>query len=288
MLEPAHKLAIGTAQFGMPYGIANQNGQVLKNHVVRILDLAQSNGIKTIDTAKEYGTSEETIGYYLRKRPDQNWRIITKVNNNEMSLSDQVNDSINKLSIIPKVVLSHSVRAYLNPIFCDELHKLKEIGGVKQVGVSVYTNEEMQKILLGTLPDVIQCPLNILDTKLYRNGILDKMKAKKIDIHIRSVFLQGLFYLSDKDIKENFPDAFKAINQLQIIAQDADLTLAELSLLWVCSLDKVDKVILGVDNVEQLKAHQQTLMKKVDPAIFEEALSIHYENENILNPSLWP
>jgi aryl-alcohol dehydrogenase-like predicted oxidoreductase len=113
------------------------------------------------------------------------------------------------------------------------------------------------------------------------------MKAKKMDIHIRSVFLQGMFYLSDKDIQENFPDVFETINQLQIIAQDADLTLAELSLLWVCSLEQVDKVIIGVDNVEQLNAHMETIKKKVDPVVFEEALSIKYENENILNSSLW-
>jgi len=281
------KIAIGTAQFGMPYGIANKNGQVLKVQAAQILDFAHRNGIKTIDTAKCYGNSEETIGYYFRKGTVQNWSIITKVNNNEMSLSDQVNDSINMLSIIPKVVLSHSVRAYLNPNFCDELHKLKEIEGVKQVGVSVYTNSEIQKILFSRLPDVIQCPLNILDTKLYRNGIFNEMKAKKMDIHIRSVFLQGMFYLSDKDIQENFPDVFETINQLQIIAQDADLTLAELSLLWVCSLEQVDKVIIGVDNVEQLNAHMETIKKKVDPVVFEEALSIKYENENILNPSLW-
>ena len=142
-------------------------------------------------------------------------------------------------------------------------------------------------MLAAKTPDIIQCPLNILDTRLYRNGILDKMKANGLEIHVRSVFLQGMFYLPDKILQQSFSDVLPTIRKLRTIAQNADLTLAELSLMWVCSLEQVDKVIIGVDNVEQLMDHIKTLNKNINTAIFEEALSIKYENENILNPSLW-
>ena len=136
-------------------------------------------------------------------------------------------------------------------------------------------------------PDVIQCPLSILDTRLYRNGFLERMKREGIDIHIRSVFLQGLFYLSDEKLLESFSDVSPSIKNLKTIAQDVDISLAELSLLWVSSLNQVDKVIIGVDTLNHLKAHLNTLVKKVDSKVFDDALSIIYENENILNPSLW-
>ena len=282
------KIAIGTVQFGMLYGIANKNGQVKKNEIFRILDFAYNNGINTIDTAKMYGSSEQRVGYYLKNNTRQNWSIITKVNGKVNSLKNQINDSICKLNTTPEVVLAHSVADYLNPVFCNELHQLKDTKSIKKVGVSLYTIDEAHKVLSSLRPDVIQCPLNILDTRLCRNGILDEIKTREIEIHIRSVFLQGLFFLSEDKLKQHFPDVVTTINRLKMLSLDMGLTLAELSLLWVCSLEQVDKVIIGVDNVTQLKAHQKTLKKKVGPAVFEKALSIEYENDKILNPSLWP
>lgn len=281
------KIAIGAAQFGFDYGVANKNGQVKKDEVSQILDFAQRQGINTIDTAKDYGNSEETIGSYINDYQDAYWEIITKVNKEGGDLETQIDDSIDKLNTAPYAVLAHSAADYLDPIFCNKLHQMKNIRKILKIGVSVYTIDEISKVLDVTPPDIIQCPLNILDTKLYKNGILDKIKSYNINIHIRSVFLQGLFYLSKEDIKISFPDLLPTIERLISISNNAGITLAELSLLWVSSLEQVDKIIIGVDSIDQLKDHVITLNKKVDHIIFEESLSINYENESILNPSLW-
>ena len=87
-----------------------------------------------------------------------------------------------------------------------------------------------------------------------------------------------------EDIKISFPDLLPTIERLISISNNAGITLAELSLLWVSSLEQVDKIIIGVDSIDQLKDHVITLNKKVDHIIFEESLSINYENESILNP----
>lgn len=282
-----NKLALGTAQFGMPYGIANKNGQVGKSEVNNILDYAFKTGIDTIDTAADYGNSEQIIGQYLNEHADEPWFIITKVSGPVDNLNDHLKRSIDKLNKTPHAVLAHSAEIYLENSFCAELHRIKESMGIKQAGVSVYTIEEIENVLKYRHPDVIQFPMNILDTRLYRKGILSKIKSKAIEVHVRSAFLQGLFYLPDEKLNTQFSDAYPAISQLKSLAQKQGLTLAELSLLWLCSLDQVDKVIIGVDNVEQVRGHTKTLEKNVDAAIFEEALSIKYENENILNPSLW-
>jgi len=281
------KIAIGTAQFGMKYGIANNNGQIEQSESISILNFAQSKGIDTIDTAKNYGNSEDIIGNYINEYPNGDWKIITKVIKKGGELKTQIYDSIHKLNTEPYTVLAHSAEDYLDPLFCKELHELKNIREIQKIGVSVYTIDEIKKVLSRKLPDIIQCPLNILDNKLFREGILDEIKGHGIDVYIRSVFLQGLFYLSKEDIKINFPDVFQTLEQLRSISQNAGITLSELSLLWVSSLDQVDKVIIGVDSVEQLKAHINTLNKEVDHILFKKSLSINYENENILNPSLW-
>lgn len=282
------KLVIGGAQFGMRYGIANTNGQVRGNEVGAILDLANANGIATLDTAKAYGNSEEVIGNYLKKRPESSWDIITKISSAEKDIAAQINDSAEKLTRRPSTLLAHSAKLYLDAQFQKGLADAKDRQIIKKTGVSLYREDEINRVtraVPGT--DVVQLPMNILDTRPHRRGLLARLRDRGVEIHIRSAFLQGLFYLPDSVLKSRFADAAAPLNKLKSIAAKAGLTLAGLSLLWLTSLPEISKVIIGVDNKVQLKAHLETLGKQVDSAVFQTALSVRCENENILNPSLW-
>lgn len=282
------KLVIGGAQFGMRYGIANTSGRIHENEVGAILDLANGNGIDTLDTAKAYGNSEEVIGNYLKKRPESSWDIITKISSAEKDIAAQINDSAEKLTRRPSTLLAHSAALYLDAQFQKGLAGAKDRQVIKKTGVSLYGEDEINRVaraVPGT--DVVQLPMNILDTRLHRRGLLARLRDRGIEIHIRSAFLQGLFYLPESVLKGRFADAAAPLKKLKSIAAKAGLTLAGLSLLWLTSLPEISKVIIGVDNKAQLKAHLETLGKQVDSAVFETALSVRYENENILNPSRW-
>ncbi len=286
MSSSANKLSIGTAQFGMPYGISNKNGQVNANGIKSILDLAYENEINTLDTAKDYGKSEASIGNYL-KQTKNSWDIITKVSSAN-NVIEQIQDSAEKLTVKPTTVLAHSADLFLDSRFQSEVQKAKDNELIHSLGVSLYNEKEINHVLESELkPEVIQLPMNILDTRLYRHGVLDKLFEKGIEIHVRSAFLQGLFYLDESELNRQFSNAIPYLIKLQSIATKANLTLAELSLLWLIGLEQVSKVVIGVDNASQLKSHLETLKKNVDDYILEEALYIHYENENVLNPSLW-
>ena len=284
----SNKLAIGTAQFGMDYGIANFNGQVTKKEIIAILNLAWGNGINTIDTAKAYGNSEEAIGNSLDGNGGDDWNIITKVNNYNCSLTELLRDSEEKLSISPYALLAHSSKLFLDKRFIEEMLFIKEENLVSKIGVSVYDEKEISHILLSDfIPNIIQVPINILDTRLYRNGKLKLLKEKGIEIHARSIFLQGLFFLENDILNNRFPEALPVIEKLKQIASKSKITVPELSLLWLLSLNEIDKVVIGIDNVKQLKAHLKTLKKTINPDSYDHALSICFENESILNPSLW-
>jgi len=286
MFNFTHKLAIGTVQFGMDYGIANQNGQVSEMGAYSILDFAYENEINTLDTAKDYGKSEVSIGNYL-KQTGNSWDIITKVSNAN-NITEQIQDSTEKLTVKPTTVLAHSADLFLEPRFQSEVQKAKDNELINSFGVSLYNEKEINHVLESELkPEVIQLPMNILDTRIYQQGLLGNLFEKGIEIHVRSAFLQGLFYLSKIDLEDRFEDAIPSLEKLKSISATAGLTLPELSLLWLVNLKEVTKVIIGVDNLDQLKTHLKTLKKNVHSSVFEEALSIHYENENILNPSLW-
>ena len=272
----------------MQYGMTSQNKQVDPKEINSILDFAYHNGINNIDTARLYGNSEDLIGKYLKNNPKQNWSITTKINNKNICFVEQVTESLKRLNIKSVSVLAHNSELLLNHKFLSELAELKKKKIINKIGVSVYTENEINQIQkFGFKPDIIQLPINILDTRLFHKGILKKINNNGIEIHARSVFLKGLFFLPIDKIKERFPDAQPQIIKLSEIAEKEGITLPELSLLWLVNMKEINNVIIGIERLSQLKSNIQTITKKVDKYIFQESLSIKYDNENVLNPSLW-
>ena len=121
-----NKLALGTAQFGMPYGVANAQGQVEQREITAILSLASSERIYTLDTANVYGKSEEAIGTYLSTYPDASWQIVTKIKDNKIEITEQIQCSIKKLTVCPNTVLAHSAELFLDHTFHEALKKLSQ------------------------------------------------------------------------------------------------------------------------------------------------------------------
>ena len=282
----ANKLVLGSAQFGMPYGIANSTGQISQDEVSKILNFASKNNINTIDTAKNYGNSEISIGKYLKKSSNSKWSIITKISQ-DRGIYDQITDSIEKLSVLPNVVMAHNAELYVSKKFQIELEQVFEKHTFK-IGVSIYTENDIDKVLnAGLKPDIIQVPINILDSRLYRKDIISKLYQNNIEIHARSVFLQGLFYLPLNELDERFVDAIPFLEKLHKIAKKYNVKLSELSLLWLASLKEISKIIIGVDSLSHLQMHLVTISKKLENRAFDEALSIHYENKELLNPLTW-
>ena len=283
------KIIIGTAQFGMNYGIANISGKPNQQQVDSILNYAWNNNINGLDTAKGYGGSEVVIGRYLRGNSNQIWDIITKINENPQKTISQIRESTKNLSIHPNTILAHSIEMFFNDSFYNNALKLKQEGQINSIGVSLYTENEINKVIISKKykPDIIQIPLNILDTRLYHNDILNKLSDLNIEIHARSVFLQGLFYLDKTIIKKYFNDAFSSIVKLKLIAKESNLSLPELSLLWLLNLEKINKVIIGIDNLDQLIGHIKTTEKIVNSNVYKDALNIKYKNEKVLTPNYW-
>ena len=185
--------------------------------------------------------------------------------------------------------MAHSADIYLQSSFQRELAEAKNKFGINKIGVSVYNENELFQVMQSFLkPDIVQLPINILDTRLYRGDALDIINREKIEVHARSVFLQGLFYLNEEELNTRFSDVTPYINKLELIAQKANLSLPELSLLWLNKLNKISKIVIGIDNVNQLELHIKSLKKTLKNDIIDQALNIKYENDIILHPSKWP
>ena len=212
----------------------------------------------------------------------------TKIIHLNNDLSDQVKNSIKKLSVKSVSLLTHTSKLFLDSNFQNEIKQLKNNGYITKVGVSVYTQNEIERILSSEYnPDIVQLPLNILDTRLYRSGIIYELSSSGIEIHARSIFLQGLFFLPEAILKKKFPDVVSEINKLNKISHNVGCTVGELSLLWVNTLSEISNIIIGVNNISQLQENINSLKKILPKNTYDSALDIEYDNKNILNPSSW-
>ena len=288
------KLAIGTAQFGLDYGISNPTGKTPSKEIVDILELAHANSIKCLDTAASYGDSEKIINSYLNSHPDQSWKIISKLPSlkKKKDIKSYFNFHFNRskslLGSSLNTYMAHDAKQFLShEVLRDNFFSLRERGIINKIGVSVYSEHEIEKLIEYNI-DVIQLPLNILDHRLIKSGILSKIKKCRIEIYARSIFLQGLFFLKENHLKHKFPDILIPLDKLKLIAKKYKLKLRELALLFVYNVPEVDLVITGVNNLAQLKANIISFNKPYNNDITTEILgNIEYDNDNVLNPTLW-
>jgi len=283
------KIILGTVQFGMDYGINNPNGKLSYIDSFKILDYAYKKGVRELDTANNYGNSEEVIGSYFKQNPHKKFRINTKISSKNDSLEVQMKESLKRLgnNKIHKLYF-HSAELYF--YFKEDLEKnyskYKNIF-FNEIGVSVYTNEEIQLILDEKYIENIQAPFNLLDNYQIRGNVYEKIKNKGKSLDIRSVFLQGLFFKNINNLKENLYPLKNSITELKKISTQNRISIESLALNYVKNYDFVNNVIIGVDSLEQLKSNFISNNIKLSNLILNQINSIEIKDRSLLNPSKW-
>ena len=205
------KLALGTAQFGYNYGITNKNGKISLKAGKKILEFAEKSGMNTIDTAMNYGNCEQQLG----KLGVKNWFIISKLppipnNCDDISswISSKIEFSLNSLKVdYLGGLLLHRPEQLLKKngsMIYDNLLNLKKIGKVSKIGISIYDPLELDNICSQFKFDIVQVPFNIFDRRLFYSGWLKRLKIEGIEVHVRSVLLQGLLMSSIKKTPSGF------------------------------------------------------------------------------------
>lgn len=285
------KLALGTAQFGLDYGISNNTGRVNDNHIKKILLLAKKENIDVIDTAISYGNCEQAIGKtgitdfkFITKLPD----IPKNCSNIDKWIEENVNSSITKLGINNfEGILIHNTNNLLSEKrneLIKSLKKIKTIGLVKKIGISIYDPKEYEKLIKIMRFDIVQAPLNIIDRRLVASGLLSKLYSEGVEIHVRSVFLQGLL-LMKRDLIPSYFDSWVNIwDRWKLELTKNDINPIELCLSYPRSLPEIDKIIVGVENAMQLNE----IIKKSKIKINNFDTSFMISNDlKLINPYNW-
>lgn len=285
------KLILGTVQFGINYGVNNSIGKLEENQVLELFKIAHNQGIRILDTAEVYGNAHEIIGNFHKKNDDSRFKIITKFPHSVKynSINNKVLQYLEQLAVSSiEVLMFHSFESFkTNYKALDSLKELKSKGSIKNIGVSVYTNEHLKQLLNEDLITVIQFPFNMLDNFNVRGDLLDQLKQKGKSIHTRSAFLQGLFFKNTNDkspIVQNLKTELKILNQIII---DSNCSMEELALSYCLHQENIDNVIIGVDSILQLNANIKASSYNISQDDIKVINNIQVKDLDLLNPSLW-
>ena len=281
------KMGIGTAQFGLNYGVSNDFGITLEKEAFRILDYAAEIGVDTIDTAAAYGNSEAIIGKYLKQNPKYLFRVISKFKDAKSFVQDAENSRTLFNGFLYGYLAHSSQEVFTNTRLIGMLTKLRAEHNVK-IGVSVYDQFEIEKLIEMDILDIVQVPLNILDHRLIKCGLLAELKKRAVEIHARSIFLQGLLFLSEDRIKKDFSSVESSIKMIRSVAAESKLSVSDLAIQFVNSIPEVDKLIIGVNSKKQLIENEKSLSIKYNKSITKMLLDeIDLGTDRILDPRLW-
>ena len=285
------KLSLGSAQFGLNYGVSNNSGKVSHTEVRKILELAKTAGIELIDTAISYGDSEKVLGVVGVK----NFKLVSKLpkipddcQNINSWIQDQIKKSLTLLGVESLYgLLIHNPRDLLSNFGEDIIYvlkKLKSDGLVKKIGISIYDPMDYKKTSYLIEFDIVQAPLNIIDRRLVDSGLLSYLYSKNIEIHTRSVFLQGLLLLSKKNLPVYFNNWSRIWDKWSLELHKNKLDAIEACLLYPLSIPEIEHVIVGVSNADQFNE----IISKSNSKKEQIDLSFMKSNDQMLiNPNNW-
>ena len=284
------RIALGTVQFGIPYGIANKVGQVSRTEAKSVLQQAYAHKVDMIDTAISYGESESCLGEVGVK----DFKVITKLPAIPDGCVDikewvehQLEASLSRLSV-GKVygLLLHRPEQLLglngNTLY-KVLQRLKERGLFKKIGISIYSPNELELLTNNFHFDLVQAPFNVVDRRLFSTGWMQRLKDTGVEIHTRSAFLQGLLLMNQADIPPKFLPWNSILRKWHDWLNENNISPLQASLAFSLSFPHVDRVVVGVDNQSQLLQ----ILNAENESMKTDLPNLASEDENLINPANW-
>lgn len=284
------KLALGTVQFGLDYGVANVSGRVTMQEANAIVQRALACDMDTLDTAIAYGDSEAVLG----QLGVQEWKTVTKLpalpeDCQDVSrwVQDQVRQSMARLRVTKlHGLLLHcpdQLHTSAGHALYAALQEVKAQGATRKIGVSVYTPTELDALFDVYAFDLVQAPLNIIDRRLLESGWASRLHAAGVEVHTRSALLQGLLLMpaDQRPSKFNRWASIWSVWDQWLIREN--LTPLQACLHYFNNLAEVDRVVVGVNTVSQLNEIIESANGELSSLPEFNTL----EDLRLINPATW-
>lgn len=280
------KIALGTVQFGMPYGAFDRSGRVSEAEAAACLDLAAASGIDTLDTARAYGESEEVLG---RLGAASRFRIVTKsggLASREVRASLEASLAALRTNKV-HALLMHDAAALLGPdagAVWKALETAKAEGLADKIGVSVYSPDKAALLKQRFPIDIIQAPYSAFDQRMRKAGTLDELAHEGVEIHTRSIFLQGFALCQPATLPDHFRRHRPLLERFGQRAAAFNLSPLEFALSFGLREPNIDRVVVGVLSRVHL---EQILAAASGPAPVLDPFEFASEDLDLINPTRW-
>lgn len=292
------EICLGTAQFGMLYGITNKDGMVPESEIREILESAHNSGIRWLDTAQSYGISESLIG---RMKPSNSeFKMMTKLciggvesitSESYRGWEESIQQSCDNLgvSVIDALLVhdSSALSCQMSGHLIEWLRDVRARGIVSKIGVSIYEGHEIEGVPCDLL-EVVQLPLSIYDQRVIRNGTLSRLKAIGAKVFARSIFLQGLLLTDPSEwpawIESGLVERHRLLTDY---AAMQGCSMLELILGFCKSQSLVDGFVFGVySNLQILEMIKSWSMESYSPT--EDMAEWGLTDTMLIDPRSWP
>lgn len=287
-----NRLCLGTAQFGLDYGIANKRGMIPEGEVFDILECAYDAGITALDSACSYGDSETVIGRFMAKT-GKIFDVFSKTphfGEDYNGVRKSCGDALKRLGL-PKLsgYLVHKFEDIIKfkPRLWNDMVGLKKDGLAGRIGVSIYKPEELIYLRSEDISaDIIQLPYSIFDRRF--DPKLDVLKKAGTIVYARSVFLQGLAFMEPSKLSGGLSGAAESISALKRLSRTTGISINAICLNFALADARIDKVVIGVDGLEHLKKNLEDIRSLEDvKKVHDEIDALRIEDEDILLPYKW-
>lgn len=277
------RLALGTVQFGLNYGISNPNGKVPDHELTQLLHQAHQLGITLLDTAQAYGDAEVRLGEVTTGQYQIVSKLAPGITAKTVRMAIQTSQHNLRQSQLYGLML-HRIQDYSEDLW-QILLSLQAEGIIRQCGISVYSPQELDFWFKKyPRPDLVQLPANLLDQRFLRTGWIDRLKDSGCEIHIRSVFLQGLLLMSQQQRPSQFARFTKQLSPFDTLSMQYDRLNLALALQYM--LPQADKFVVGCCSYRELSeivtAYQHA------PILQQSELDeLDCDDIELINPALW-
>lgn len=294
------RLALGTVQWGLPYGVANRTGQPGSDEVAAMVSLARTSHIDTLDTARAYGDSEAVIGRAVGSDPA--FHVVTKTDPNLLEGSGGRDSSLERLhgslglsrdllgrSRLDTVLLHRpGHRLAHGGALWDALRQERDQDRIGRIGISALSPEDAFAGLEDSEVTVMQVASSLLDRRLLDAGFFEAARSRGVEVHVRSVFLQGSAFFSPSNLPDKLAPLEPSIRRLDEAAEQLQVSRPVLFWAWARQLG-ASKLLVGCERAEQLR-EQLAWFEDATPhleAIEAIAQELPALGEELVDPSRW-
>jgi len=283
-----NRIVLGGAQLGLPYGILNGGETLSREEVARILDTAVDHGIDSIDTAIAYGQSESIIGETSQNR----FNIISKlpplpvdISNVSEWVHSQVQGSLSRLKCTSlDALLLHRPQDLTGAQGVELYAAIESLMAEKMIdrfGVSIYSPDDLEGII-GTFDiHVVQAPLNVFDRRIL--GVTDQLSALNIEVHVRSIFLQGVLIASPQDRPQRFEPWSEHFALFDEWVRSSGVSAMACCMGFALQQSGIAKLVIGTTSAESL----DEIMNSIPNSVLEVPTHLQSSVEQLIDPRIW-